>query len=372
MHRDWFGHQVEIFQDYCDTVISIGLSHLPRNNGIFASSDIAVGIDVLTDIEDETNMASPRLQCGQALPSELEFISAVAANMCAFRFRGVSSVSNISKLIEISRVSLEAAISAAMFLVTGCLSLSLYIVFSLCMPPRMMTYCPILGATLFLQIILPVTTLALAMSDGDNNCMKRVPPKNDLNSVFGGKEGYSQYSRTLLKALLPALLPQVLHPIVYGTLMLKFEYPLVHSRCSRTSSWIDVVRCDGLNSYHGSVRYSSGCVIFVVFVLCIVVSSASYVRRFDSVWEQKPWTYNFLWVIASLANIFLTSIYVYLAARGAVSSLTWHYFLLSILFPFSCLFWVERWKVTEKKQDDRAEKLRRLQFETRLGAYSPR
>jgi magnesium-transporting ATPase (P-type) len=364
---------VGIFQEYCDTVISIGLSHLPRNYGIFASSDISIGIDVLRDIEVENCTRSTSLNCAQTLPSELEFASAVAANMCAFRFRGASSVSNISKLMEISRTSLEAAIAAGMFLVTGCISFSLYIVFSLCLPPSMMTYCPILGAALFLQLILPGIALALAMSDGDSNCMKRVPPKNDMNSVFGGKEGYTQYSRILLKALLPALLPQILHPIVYGSLLLSFEHPLVNSTCPGTSSWIAVVRCKGLRSYHGNVRNASGCVVFLVFIVCIIATSAAYVRRFNSVWEQKPWNYNFFWIIACIVCILSTALYAFLDTPGSVvQSLSWVYYLLSVLFPFFCLLWVEWWKISEKKADDRSEKLRRLQFETRLGAHSPR
>ena len=41
--------QIETFQEYNDTVIAVGLSHLPWNSRIFATADLAVGVDVLVE-----------------------------------------------------------------------------------------------------------------------------------------------------------------------------------------------------------------------------------------------------------------------------------------------------------------------------------
>lgn len=364
---------MEIFQDYSDTVVSIGLSHLPTNDGIFAISDIAVGIDVLQDSCEESATLSKQLYYACALPSELEFVSSIASHSCAFRFRGATSVSNISSIIEMSRASLESAIAAATFLVTGCISFSFYIFFSVCMPANAMTYFPMLGAVLYLQAILPCMSLAIAMTDGDKNNMKRVPPKNDKNTVFGRKEGYMLYSRTMLKALLPALLPQILHPIVYGELMIKLESELVSSVCPNSAGWLDVVRCEELNDYSGNVRISSGCVVFVVFLVCILVSSAGFVHRFNPIWEHPPWSFNFVWVVALTGSVGLVSLVACLkTVSGTAAALPWEYYFIAVVAPFGCLLWTEACKRSERKVDARAEKLRRLQFETRLGAWSPR
>lgn len=53
-------------------------------------------------------------------------------------------------------------------------------------------------------------------------------------------------------------------------------------------------------------------------------------------------------------------------------ALPWYYYVLSIVNPLLCLVWNELCKNVEIKAERRAEKFRRLQFETRLGAWSPK
>jgi hypothetical protein len=58
--------------------------------------------------------------------------------------------------------------------------------------------------------------------------------------------------------------------------------------------------------------------------------------------------------------------------EGTGVALPWYFYVLYVLFPFVCLVVNEYVKPMEAKHAVRAEKLRRLQFETRLGAWSPK
>lgn len=326
-------------------------------------------------MEDKNDWLPPcnSSPCGHAFTSELEFVQSISAHSCAFRFRGASSVSHIATIIEKSRASLDAAVAAAIFVLTGCLSFSLYVLFSVCAPSTAIPFVPTLGCTFYLMGLLPLVGLAMQMSDGDEDTMKRVPPKSDRTITFARNESSAFYGLVLSKALLPALLPQVLHLLVFGELVLQFEPGLVATKCRGAHNWVDVVRCDGLQDYYGSAKTSAGSLVFAQFALCVLVASSGFVHRFQSLKEQMPWKRNTTWLCSVLISLSLLIVYVaFTTDRGTAAALPWYYFLIASAMPFLCLFWVELCKLPETKQERRAEKLRRLQFETRLGAWSPR
>ena len=358
--------QIEIFKDYNDTVITVGISHLTRNYCIFASADIAVGIDVL-----DTDSATFDGKHGSYVrPAELEFANAISAHACAFRFRGPASIANIPFIIQKGRESLEASVAATVFLITGCLSFSFYILFTICSPNVSIPFVPTLGCVIYLQILLPTLGLSMAMTKGDKETMKRVPPKND---TFGWKEKSTFYSMVAAKALLPALLPQILHLIAFGALVLDFEPDLVEEQCPGADGWVDIVRCEGLSEYSGPAKSSAGSLVFSQFALCSFVSSAGFVNRCLPIMEGKPWDGNSCWMTCNFVVIGLLAFYLGLATEnGTAAALPWYYYLIAVVTPFLCLAMVEVCKRPEIKQETRAEKLRRLQFETRLGAWSPR
>jgi magnesium-transporting ATPase (P-type) len=352
-------------------VIAIGISHLPRNEGIFSTADIAVGIDVLSETVQASEIDS--MSSSQVLPSEIEFVSAISSHSCAFRFRGAESLIHLSSLIAQGRAALEAAISAGVFLTVSCLSFSLFVLFSVCAPSTTIPFVPTLGAVLYLQIILPGIGLTMAMNEGDEDVMKRVPQKNDQKITFSRQEGWRLYQTIIIKAIPPALLPQLLHFIAFGELVLYFDPDLVSSDCPGATSWVDVVRCDALHDYSGVARTSSGVLVLAVFVLCTIVSSAAFVQRYSSPLELPPWKGNKAWVWAVVSATGLTSVYVGVAVEdGTRHALPWYWYLLALVMPWICFAWNESLKPAEARHAKRSEKLRRLLFETRLGAWSPK
>lgn len=351
----------------------MGLSHFPRNDGIFSAADIAVGVDVLTDDQEGASDHVGSLGCHHVLQTEIDFVSAIASHACAFRVRGIPGIAQLSSVIEKGRASLEAAVNASIFVIFGFLSLSLFLFFSVCAPSTNIPYTPVLGVVLFLQIVLPGLGFTLAMSDGDPDTMKRVPPKNDQTVTFSRREGWKLYRNIIFKAIPPALLPQLLHLIAFGELMIEFESELIAEVCSGAGTWIDIVRCGDLRSYTGPACISSGVLVFVELVVCVSFASAGFLSRLEYLRDDPPWQRNHTWVLAICLVAVLIFVYCYYAIQlNVTAALPWYYYILAAIMPLVCLAWVEFCKISEMRMEKRADKLRRLQFETRLGAWSPK
>ena len=362
---------MEIFHEYDDTVVAIGLSHLTRNEDIFASADVAVGIDILEETMDGINNKSNSLS--QISKSEFEFVQSMSSQSCAFRLRGASSVAYISTILEKSRASLDAAVSSAIFLIYGCMTYSLYVLFSVCTPGTSIPHVPTIGSALYLLFVLPGVGLSMQMTDGEANIMKHVPMKNEKIISIGRRDSLTFIVMVLVKAVLPAFLPQILHMIAFGELVIKFDSIYVTTHCPEANNWVDIVRCDGMKHYVGDAKSSAGSLVLAQFILCVVLSSTAFVYRFQALRQQFPWERNGLWMISLLVTIGVLIMYMIVSTKqGTAALLPWYFYVISITSPFLCIMWVEYFKRSEIKQEERSEKVRRLQFETRLGAWSPR
>jgi hypothetical protein len=356
-------------------VIAVGLSHLPRNCTIFSQADIAVAIDVLSESLEHFSLPRHSYSPGvynKVLPSEVTFVSAISSHSCVFRLRGASASSHIPSIIAQGRAALECAVAAVLFYISACLSFSFYMLFSVCAVSTAVPYVPNLGSVFFLLIFLPLLALTLGWSDPDTESMNRVPPKNDLTMTFGRDEKGRLFTTTLLKSVLPAVLPQLLHLIVLGELMIKHEPGFVHTRCSETigpGDWAQIIRCDALKEYSGSARISAGNIVFAELVWCTVVASATFVHGTLPMKEYPPWKGNRVWVYSLFLGLVLVSIILAVdVERGSWSALPWYFYVLALVMPPVCVAWNEYLKRIDHKQERRAEKLRRLQFETRYVA----
>jgi magnesium-transporting ATPase (P-type) len=358
---------VKTFQDYNDTVITIGLAHLPRNSRIFSTADLAVGIDVLTDSFKKT----PSMQCNYnaLLPSEIDFVAAISGHLCAFQLRGVASLAYMPTILAHGRASLEAATGSALYLIFGYLSFAFYIFCSVCSVSTTLPSVPIIWAVFYLQLLLPLIGLPISLSDPGSDSMDRVPPKNDPTITFGRKEGKALSWHGILKSIPPAVLPQLIYLICFGEFMIQLEPVLLDSACApnlTTGDWFKVIRCSDLRGYSGDARDYASAASFSTFVICITVTSAAFIHRTKSIFDERPWTKNYVWMTLYLLVITLAILYVYWVARDAeISSQPWYCFVLYGTMPFICLLWVEFLKRKDRALLDRAEKLRRLQFETR-------
>lgn len=292
---------IDIFQEYCDTVIAVG-STIPLNDSIFSIADIAVGVDLFNDGCKQGTVDLP-----QVLASELEFVSGVSAHSCAFRFRRASTVSHMCDIMRQGRAALAASTAACLFLVSGCLTFSFFVLLLVCNPSTTIPFVATLGAVLYLQLVLPLIGLALCMTDGEIDTMKHVPPKNDQSVTFRRREGKLLYMMLIAKAIPPALLSTIMWLLAIGQLVFELEPEFVLSECAQVERWAQILRCDALQAYWGPAKSSAGVLSLSHLVICISLSSASFVYRFCSVIEQSPTACNRLWLASVVLIICLTS-----------------------------------------------------------------
>lgn len=213
--------------------------------------------------------------------------------------------------------------------------------------------------------------------------MTCVPPKNDLSVKYSLMANIRQYISWFLRSSIPAILPQFLYLIVLGELMWEFDSQFVLDNCLDLVATADkvklrqattsVIRCSALRDYSGPATDAAGTIMLASLVICTCISSASYIFRNELISSEPPWKRNHLWFGTVLLSLALVGLYMALVLEtGSMAALTWLVYLLFLLFPFLCLYCCETMKKRDQKIEKRAAKMRRLQFETRLGMWSPK
>jgi len=101
---------INILKDYGDSVLSVGSSHRFRNEKIFRSSDLSIGVDLLLEEFDEVERKAKKKEeeghfvCGEELSREdIKFASALISHDCIFNFPSASSVRFLPDVISEGR-----------------------------------------------------------------------------------------------------------------------------------------------------------------------------------------------------------------------------------------------------------------------------
>jgi magnesium-transporting ATPase (P-type) len=355
----------------------VGLSHLPRNSKIFSSADLAIGVDVLSECIKDVDEND--LNYHALLPSEVGFATAISAHNCAFRLSGVTSMEHMPTIFAQGRASLSASVSASVFVLSGFISFAFFCLFSLFSVSTAIPYIPLTGAFIFLQVILPLIAIPMAMSDSDQHCMQEVPPKNDASVSFGKKENKVFFGSVMLKSIIPAVFSQLIYLIAFGEFMIAYDNGILQMNCPsqqayQPGQWTKVIRCSSLSGYSGSARDMASVLSLAELTLCTILASTSFLYRVLSMREEPPWHRNHLWFVSVFLGLLVLTVYLLMSLDdGAFSHLPWYFFFLAFfIMPIFCVTSDEFLKRPERRVMDRAEKLRRLQFETRLGMWSPK
>jgi magnesium-transporting ATPase (P-type) len=289
---------------------------------------------------------------------------------------------HLPAIIAVGRAALEASTSSALFVLDAGLSLAFLSLLSACSVSTCIPYIPTLGSMLYLLVLMPLLGLSMAWSDAQSESMSTIPPKNDDSIIFGRDEGKRLYGHMIIRAFLPAMGSHLLYLISLGQLLLALEPDYLEQYCPEinlsTACWTHVIRCPILSSYSGAARVWSGSLMLGQLALCLIIASAGFVFRTRSLREEPPWWRNPIWLFSCVISLLLTVLYMVLSIGVGVASsqvaraLPYYYYILSFLFPPFWLFVGEVIKKVDRKHEKRACTLRRLQFETRLGMWSPK
>lgn len=368
--------QVDIFQDYHDTVLSVGLSHLPGNDAIFSRAEIAIGVDVLAEeCEQDTSIVN----ANTLFPAEVSFTASISSHSCVFNLFGSRATCHLLEIIGIGRASLEAVSSAAMFFLSGLISFGVFLLLCPCTASIVVPTIPALEAFLYVQIILHGVGLSMASTDGNKDQMNRVPPKNDASTKFTFRQRMRWYWSLLLRSLPSSVLSHFIYLFALGELLWAFdpvfieEYCLPNGHNKVRAPLTSIIRCQELKQYSGPATISAGTISLASLALCNTLLSSSFVFMTESIWNEPPWKKNRQWVGSIIMAIILIAVYlVGTLERGTMLALPWYFYVLFVTAPFICIILSEAVKRSDAKQYKRAAMMRRLQFETRLGMWSPK
>lgn len=360
--------------------MAIGLSHVSSNDEIFSKSDLSIGISLFEEntrakINDSklSSYKDKRYYQNDLDPAEVVSVCSIAAHSCIFNVSLRRGLLHLSDILSQGRGALNASQTSTLFMVTSYLSFSFFILLSICTVSTAIPFIPPVGSAFFLQLIVPLIGLAMNFTESNKEVMGNVPPKNDKSITFAVGEQRRLYIDAILRAMPPAIFPQLIYLMAIGCLMIELEHEfMVNEDCS-TDKWLLAIRCQALNRYSGAVLVSSGRLMLAELALCIIVLSSSFVFRLTHLRTVRPWKMNIIWIVTIIISTGLVFIYLIITLDPeTLAALPWYFYLLALSFPFICAALSEKVKTQDMRHEKRADMLRRLQFETRLGMWSPK
>ncbi|KAG1705284.1 hypothetical protein DVH05_004215 [Phytophthora capsici] len=397
---------ISIFQENNEVVMGVGSSLKESNAPLFSKADLAVAMQ--GGVHAFFDKSIPQ---GKELPvfsdEDAQFSHILNTLACAFRLKsvrddagtamdaddatsgGTASVTHLIELIRLGRRMLTNFHQMNSFIFVSQLFIATLILASYCVP---FPHVPQLScASIFwlLWVLVPVLSLSMLASASEKGIMKKTPRKNE---EFEMEEELPR----LVAYFLCRHLPSVLLCISVFECLLGFS--LEASSVADPSSfegkfqgfrWMDFVMDNELVTMRprpvaveAAVDRAEAGMLLMIGV-CIVTSSCGYLYRCESMFNLSPFR-NIMWVGAASLLLTLQFLLSSLRARfvGADGVTLWHFVSQSVpwtfwlvvlgVWPLMILGVDEAIKTHDKRHLVRYNKFLRMQFDTRLGMWSPK
>ncbi|GMF12304.1 unnamed protein product [Phytophthora lilii] len=403
---------ISIFQENHEVVMGVGSSLKESNAPLFSKADLAVamqgGVHAFFD--------KPIPQ-GKELPvfsdEDIQFSHILNTLACAFRLKsvrdgagnqekqsewdgednattgGTASVAHLIELIRLGRRMLTNFHQMNTFIFVSQLFIATLILASYIVP---FPHVPQLScASIFwlLWVLVPALSLSMLASASEKGIMKKTPRKNE---EFDMEEDLPR----LIAYFLGRHLPSVLLCIVVFECLLGFsleaannsDYSAFGTKFSGFR-WIDFIFDSELVTRRPRPVVIEAAVdraeagMLLMIGLCILTSSCGYLYRCESMFKLSPFR-NIMWVAVASTLFCLQFVLSMLRAGlvGADGVTLWHFvsqsvplvFWIAILcvWPFIIIIVDEAIKTHDKRHLVRYSKFLRMQFDTRLGMWSPK
>jgi len=275
------------------------------------------------------------------------------------------------KILSRGRAALDAGISSVLFSFTSYISFAICTIFCSVTTSTSVPCLPPFGAILLLYVLIPMLTVSLCFTSPDKESMNRVPPKNESSVTFAYGERLRLFVFSIGKASLPAIAPHILYVWSFAEIMSKTEATFLIDNCGVDvlgASPLILTRCNALKFYSGPAKALAECIMLLEFALCITVYSGSFLYRTATLTSVNPWRINYVW---SLTMILSTGLIIILGAF-TFKFMSWSMIAFVMIIPILSLAVCEAIKKKEMWHLKRSDTFRRLQFETKLGMWSPK
>ncbi|KAF9179828.1 hypothetical protein BGZ50_006662 [Haplosporangium sp. Z 11] len=318
---------IKIFQDYGEVVCCIGSSLNIDSVASFAKADISVGMEPI------------RMHSRPESRSAFSLSAKINSLPCGLTMHSETSLYALTQVVREARRLLNSQRQGIVFMIASLMSISLLLLVTYCflLPPVLAGY----HILWVMWVIVPILTLSFFFSPHEPDTMTMMPSKNmsplrDLKrslQLYDGQEGYH----------------------------------FLFNSFGNGKTWLSWTEGE-----QWALLYAQNYTL-VIWVWYMVWMSSTFMSRALSVSTFKPWK-NRVWIGACVTClVFQFAFCIISLFRGPhrVQNIPWWLFVVSFLWPIVFLPIQEIVKARDLKECVRAQKLAKLEFNTKLGMHSP-
>lgn len=402
---------ISIFQEHHEVVMGVGSSLKESNAPLFSKADLAVALE--GGVHAFFDRSIPH---GKELPvlsnDDIQFSHILNTLACAFRLNsssddasikksktineidsatlnGTASVAHLIELIRLGRRMLTNFYQMNSFIFVSQLFIATIILASYAIPFPHVPQLSCSSIFWLLWVFVPAISLSMLASASEEGIMKKTPRKNE---EFDMEEDLTR----LVAYFIGRHLSSVLLCLTVFECLLGFSLEastVTDPNCLgdekfQNYRWTDFALDNELvtmvprpAAVEAAVDRAEAGMLLMIGI-CIVTSSCGYLYRCESVFKQSPFR-NIMWVTTACVLLCLQLIFSMLLAGnvGADDISLWQFVSQSVpqtfwvvvgVWPFAILGLDEAIKAHDKRHLVRYNKFLRMQFDTRLGMWSPK
>ncbi|KAF9156424.1 hypothetical protein BG015_005393 [Linnemannia schmuckeri] len=340
---------IKIFQDYGEVVCCIGSSLNINNTAAFAKADISVGMEPI-----KMN-SSPESRSAFSLGAKINSLP------CGLTMHSETSLYALTQVVREARRLLNSQRQGVVFMIASFMSVSLLLLISYCflLPPAMTGY-QILWV---MWVIVPLLILSYFFSPHEPDTMTMMPSKN--------MSPLRDLPRFIFYFLARFILPIGMCVFVFLYSLHIYDgqegYHFLFNSFGNGSPWLQ-----WSENEQWALLYAQNYTM-IIWVWYIVWMSSTFMSRALSLRSFKPWK-NRTWIGACIVCLALQFVFCAVSLfRGPhkVKDVPWWLFVISFLWPILFMPIQEIVKARDLKECIRAQKLAKLEFNTKLGMHSP-
>lgn len=371
----------QVFQDYDESVLCVGTTFRAANASLYAAADVAVSLSGLPGGRPLEPL--PHASPAHLSAADVAFHEGMANLACALTLpSGPAAVTHTLALVREARRCLANLYQVVAFSTVLSAKLGLVVLLAKVAPVPSAPFVST-ATVLFVQGVTSVfVALPMLLSEVSPNELFQTPCKNKL-SAKDRSENTTRFVLYFALRAVPTVLVCVFVQIwAFGEFGAAEGSPVAAAchppQSSHAIRWYDVVWCSALlntEAERAAQDASEGLMAFL-FVLSSCVQSSSFLYRTQSLAVLSPLK-NRVWATGAVIAVLLQALYSLgrahvLSGKAGLAWVPWHLWLLIFFWPAVALVIDEKVKAMDAQLHGRYMKFLQLEFDTRLGQYSPR
>ncbi|CAO3568429.1 unnamed protein product [Mortierella alpina] len=340
---------IKIFQDYGEVVCCIGSSLNIDNIAAFAKADISVGMEPIR------MHSSPESRSAFSLGAKINSLP------CGLTMHSETSLYALTQVVREARRLLNSQRQGIVFMIASFMSISLLLLVTYCflLPPAMTGY----HILWLMWVIIPLLILSFFFSPHEPDTMTMMPSKN-ISPL-------KDFPRFIFYFLARFTLPVAMCVFVFLYSLQLYDgqegYHFLFNSFGNGTSWLN---------WTENEQWALLCAqnyTLVVWVWYMVWMSSTFMSRTLSMRSFMPWK-NRIWIGASVSSMALQFVFCIISLFNgphSPQSVPWWLFVVAFLWPIAFVPVQEIVKARDLKECVRAQKLAKLEFNTKLGMHSP-